>query len=100
MKKTKKTYIGIGILFLLILLFGFTQTACLSSFGGTPEGSRLERMKTSPIDVYKRQILRAARIASFCALAPGKEPDNSRILLSMNFAKRCTYSGSVSPEIE
>ena len=49
MKKTKKALIGIGIAFLLILLFGFAQTACLSSFGGTPEGSRLERMKTSPM---------------------------------------------------
>ncbi|RHX85840.1 MBL fold metallo-hydrolase [Leptospira stimsonii] len=36
----------------LILLLGFTslvllQTACLSSFGGTPEGKRMERMQTS-----------------------------------------------------
>ncbi len=49
MNRTKKTSLGLLVLIFIIFLFGFTQTACLSSFGGTPEGSRLERMKTSPM---------------------------------------------------
>ncbi|EMF84272.1 beta-lactamase family protein [Leptospira weilii serovar Topaz str. LT2116] len=35
------------ILFLGIFVLVILQTSCLSSFGGTPEGKRLERMRTS-----------------------------------------------------
>ncbi|EMO59790.1 beta-lactamase family protein [Leptospira santarosai str. CBC1416] len=35
------------ILFLGILVLVVLQTSCLSSFGGTPEGKRLERIRTS-----------------------------------------------------
>ncbi|WP_109018933.1 MBL fold metallo-hydrolase [Leptospira kobayashii] len=33
---------------LLVLIFCLIQTSCLSSFGGDPEGKRLERIKSSP----------------------------------------------------
>lgn len=46
--KTKKiTTITASVLILLLLLI-LSQTACFSSFGGTPTGKRLERIRTSP----------------------------------------------------
>ncbi|TGK03893.1 hypothetical protein EHO59_10220 [Leptospira semungkisensis] len=46
-RKSRKLTKYALILLVLITLLVLSQTACLSSFGGTPSGARLERMKTS-----------------------------------------------------
>ncbi len=47
-KSKQKITIFTLVALILIILLVLSQTACLSSFGGTPTGKRLERIKTSP----------------------------------------------------